>query len=103
MTPRDVINVMRGFTGALGVRCQFCHVGQEGQDLSTFDFASDDKPTKLKARVMIQMVQAITQQYLSQLHDREQPPLDVGCMTCHRGVMLPRPLADIMANTAQVS
>lgn len=26
----DVINTMKGFTGALGVRCQHCHVGKEG-------------------------------------------------------------------------
>ena len=32
--------VMRGFTGALGVRCNYCHVGEEGKPLSTFDFAS---------------------------------------------------------------
>src|SRR6266480_3968086 len=27
----QVVGMMRNFTGALGVRCPFCHVGQEGQ------------------------------------------------------------------------
>ena len=103
MTPRDVINVMRGFAGALGVRCQFCHVGQEGQDLSTFNFASDDKPTKNTARIMIQMVQAINNTHLSQIQQREQPPVEVQCMTCHRGVPVPRPLGDLISNIASTN
>jgi len=36
----EVVGAMRNFTSALGVRCQFCHVGREGQPLSQFDFAS---------------------------------------------------------------
>lgn len=31
--------MMRNITGALGVRCQFCHVGEEGMPLERFDFA----------------------------------------------------------------
>ena len=51
-TTRQQINpIMRGFTRALGVRCPYCHVGEEGADMSTFDFASDEKPTKKTARL----------------------------------------------------
>ncbi len=50
MTPRQVINVMRGFAMGLGVRCEHCHVGEPGQPLGSFDFVSDEKPTKEKAR-----------------------------------------------------
>jgi hypothetical protein len=53
---RSLIDTMAGFTRALGVRCQFCHVGEEGKPLSTFDFVSDDKHTKLAAREMLRMV-----------------------------------------------
>ena len=49
----DVVGTMRNFTSALGVRCQFCHVGQEGQPLAQFDFASDQKRNKLVARQMM--------------------------------------------------
>ena len=47
MDGRQVMGVMRGFTQALGVRCVYCHVpGANEQDLSTFDFASDEKATR---------------------------------------------------------
>jgi len=100
MSVRDVVGVMRGFTSALGVRCPFCHVGQEGQDLSTFNFSSDDKPTKETARVMLRMVQAINTQHLNQIAQREQPSVEVQCSTCHRGVAVPRALNDVIANAA---
>ena len=52
--------VMRGFASALGVRCEHCHVG-EGPDLAKFDFPSDEKAAKRKARVMFKMVQQINE------------------------------------------
>ena len=36
----DLINTMKDFAFALGTRCWYCHDG-EGDDLSTFNFASD--------------------------------------------------------------
>ena len=36
----ELIGNMKNAAIGLGVRCTFCHVG-EGDDLSTFDFASD--------------------------------------------------------------
>ncbi len=92
---------MRGFTTALGVRCQHCHVG-EGEDLSKFDFASDEKLTKRKARIMIQMVQAINQTHVPQLSKLEVSPqarVEVTCMTCHRTATRPQMLEDILAAT----
>ena len=47
--------VMRGFTRSLGVRCTYCHVGEEGKPLSTYDFASDANPNKDRAREMIRI------------------------------------------------
>jgi hypothetical protein len=67
ITRPQLLQVMRGFALGLGVRCQFCHVGEEGQPLSTFDFKSDEKPTKRTARVMLRMVHDINESYLSQL------------------------------------
>src|SRR5437867_13304607 len=55
----QVVGIMRNFTGALGVRCPFCHVGQEGQPLASFDFAKDEKRTKLTARQMMRMVEEV--------------------------------------------
>ena len=71
---RDVIGTMRNFTSALGVRCQFCHVGQEGQPLAQFDFASDQKRNKLVARQMLRMVAEINAR-LDTIPERGSHPL----------------------------
>src|SRR5579875_2431196 len=59
--PRDtLLMIMRGFTDALGVRCQYCHVSEAGANgQERFNFASDDKETKKKARFMLHMVDTI--------------------------------------------
>ncbi len=93
---RALLDTMRNFTGALGVRCNYCHVGKEGEPLTSYDFAADDKPEKAKARVMMKMVKAIDGEYLTQLPSRTQPPVAVTCMTCHRGVSVPRPLEQVV-------
>lgn len=92
----ELVEAMKGFTKALGVRCQHCHVG-EGDDLSTFDFAADRKPEKRAARVMIEMVRAINRDHLPRLEEAageeaagEEAPARVICATCHRGQPEPR-------------
>ena len=93
---RALLDTMRTFAGALGVRCTYCHVGNEGEPLSSFDFASDKKPEKEKARVMLRMVAAINSEQLPKLESRRQPPVVVGCATCHHGVSVPRPLQQVV-------
>lgn len=93
---RALLDTMSGFTRALGVRCTFCHVGKEGEPLSSYDFAADDKPEKGKARVMMRMVQGINTESLTKLAARAEPPIVVGCVTCHRGVSEPRPLEQVI-------
>jgi hypothetical protein len=83
--------IMRGFTGALGVRCEHCHVGQG--DLTTFDFASDEKPAKEKARLMLKMVMAINGTHLAGLGEKR---MTVTCTTCHRGLTRPVMLEDVL-------
>lgn len=95
--------VMRGFASALGVRCQHCHVG-EGPDLSKFDFPSDEKQTKRKARVMIEMVRGINETHLAQLIDlgvKKSERIEVTCMTCHRTNNKPEMLGDILTKTIE--
>jgi tetratricopeptide (TPR) repeat protein len=93
-TVQQVVEAMRGFTRALGVRCTHCHVGTEGQPLETIDFAADTKPTKKTARQMIRMVQAINGEHLARVAERADPNVTVGCATCHRGITRPRALID---------
>lgn len=101
---RQVLGQMRNITQALGVRCPFCHVGEEGKPLSTFNFASDEKPTKLVARQMMRMVAEINRR-LDTLpaHDmpgHDMPLVEVSCRTCHRGVQEPIPLSTLIAQAA---
>jgi tetratricopeptide (TPR) repeat protein len=92
---------MRSFTRALGVRCTHCHVGEEGQPLSTYKFAADDKAAKEQARTMIEMVRAINSKYLPALDKRGDPPVKVECATCHRGTTEPRMLQDVLRREYQ--
>lgn len=89
---RALIDTMASFTRALGVRCTYCHVGEEGKPLPTYDFISDQKPEKEKARVMLRMVGAINGEHLATLAARRDPAVSVTCATCHRGVAVPRTL-----------
>lgn len=93
---RALIDTMASFTRALGVRCTFCHVGQEGQPLSTYDFVSDEKHPKQVSREMLGMVAAINGAHLGKLEHRHEPRINVTCATCHRGVSQPRPLQQVL-------
>jgi len=89
--PFELSQVMRSFTKALGVRCQFCHVGTEEMSLGEFDFVSDDNEHKNTAREMMRMVWAINNDLLAGidgLHEAEG--MRVTCYTCHRGSVTPQ-------------
>jgi photosynthetic reaction center cytochrome c subunit len=90
--PRALIMMMRGFTQALGVRCQHCHVyqGDDPNDLTKFNFASDDKAAKATARTMLRMVLAINGDHLKDVGAaRPAGEAKVTCYTCHRGETRP--------------
>jgi hypothetical protein len=95
----QVIGTMRNFTSFLGVRCQYCHVGEEGLPLTDFDFASDEKRTKLVARQMMRMVEEINRR-LDTIPGRAAQGLLVTCGTCHRGVSRPVPLSTLIEEVA---
>ena len=85
--PQDIsgpqlLGTMKFFSQSLGVRCQFCHVGEEGKPLSTFDFASDAKREKQTARKMLAMVHRINEQDFGVT---DMSKVKVTCFTCHRG------------------
>ncbi len=95
----QVVGTMRNFTSALGVRCPFCHVGEEGKGLETFDFAVDKKRTKLVARQMMRMVEEINRR-LDTIPERPTSGVTVTCSTCHRGVNRPVPLSTMVTEAA---
>jgi photosynthetic reaction center cytochrome c subunit len=94
-TPRpQVLATMQAFTQSLGVQCNYCHVfeGRGGRN----DMASDEKPAKKAARGMMLLAREIN----TKLPDAIGKPADattrVGCATCHRGVPIPKQIADIV-------
>jgi hypothetical protein len=95
----QVIGTMRNFTFDLGVRCQFCHVGEEGQPLAQFNFVSDEKRTKLVARQMMLLVQEANRR-LDTLPGHQPDDPQVTCATCHRGVSKPMPLSAVIVAAA---
>jgi photosynthetic reaction center cytochrome c subunit len=78
ITRTQLISNMKLFAQSLGVRCTYCHVGEEGKPLSTFNFASDAKEHKLRARAMLLMAHRINQ-------NEFDGQMKVTCFTCHRG------------------
>jgi tetratricopeptide (TPR) repeat protein len=98
-TGRELQRTMFGFTSALGVRCVFCHTGEEGQNFSEIDFSSDARPEKEKARTMIKMVSDLNTKYLAGFHQGNSPSVTVSCVTCHRGNALPILLEDELKQT----
>ncbi len=96
MPIRTLIDTMASFTRALGVRCTYCHVGRETDPLSSYDFVSDEKAEKLKAREMLRMLGAINGEHLPKVVARRDPPINVTCATCHRGVAQPRSLQQVL-------
>ena len=59
-----------------GQGCAFCHTGE--------DYASDAKPQKQTARLMLQMVRHVNADWASHVN-----PAGVTCYTCHRGQPVP--------------
>jgi hypothetical protein len=80
--------MMKTFTQGLGVRCEKCHLG-EGNDLSKFDFASDERPAKVVARKMIQMTTILNAQLAGIGETPAAGAKKISCFTCHRGAEKP--------------
>ena len=114
-TQAQVVQGMQAFTAALGVQCAYCHVqaaaapggrgdggggrGGRGGGAPAFDFASDDKPQKNVARQMMLMVRDINPKVVAATGKGTDTAARVGCVTCHRGVAIPRQLADMLDQT----
>ena len=87
--PKDMarpalVAIMRGYTGALGVQCNHCHVEDMAQR------ASDENPKKDIARKMIKMTMDINATYLQGVGTAAMPDQPkVTCFTCHRGAVKP--------------
>jgi hypothetical protein len=94
--PERLRAIMTGFTRALGVRCSYCHVGEEGQPLTTYDFVSDSIPQKDIARTMYRMLGVINDT-LATIDASGPKPVNMWCHTCHRGRPRPTTLDEELA------
>jgi hypothetical protein len=100
----SLVQIMRGFAMSLGVRCEYCHVEREGAAAPPggnppLNYASDDKETKRQARYMLRMVDSINTKLLAAMPVRDNPPTNIGCVTCHRGVSKPTTIEAVLLNT----
>ena len=98
--PKDIqkeklMAIMRNFSFSLGIRCDYCHAETADHKM---DFAADDKDEKKTARVMLRMVQSINADYIKKLGAQ---PVEVRCVTCHRGIPIPQPINEVLMATVQ--
>jgi len=84
LKPEQVGPAMRGFTAALGVQCNYCHVTEP-----TRDFASDEKQAKKTARVMLELVEHVNEMIATGTGKPAADLTRVQCATCHRGKAIP--------------
>jgi Photosynthetic reaction centre cytochrome C subunit len=77
LTDIELQRTMNMMRASMGTHCDFCHVSGE-----KWDFASDEKPQKKKAREMIQMVMDLN---ASHFGGRSV----ISCYSCHRGATRP--------------
>ena len=75
---------MRAFAFGLGVQCGYCHVMEPTRDL-----ASDEKPAKKTARLMLQMVAHVNEELATGVGKPAAEVTKVQCATCHRGKAIP--------------
>ncbi len=86
--------VMTGFTRALGVRCSYCHVGEEGAPLSTYEFASDANPAKDRARAMLRLLGSVNDSLRAMDLRDDVERVNMWCHTCHAGKPRPQTLSE---------
>jgi photosynthetic reaction center cytochrome c subunit len=110
----QLLQTMQGFTQALGVQCGYCHASApaseggrgaaggrgRGPAAPQFNFPSDEKPAKKAAREMMTIVRDLNARIPAAVGKSPDVAARVQCVTCHRGAAVPRPLADILAQTA---
>src|SRR5262245_46415269 len=96
--PREqLLQTMQQFTLSLGVQCNYCHV-QEGRG-GRNDMASDEKQPKKTARQMLVFARELNDKLPGVVGKAANDTTRVGCMTCHRGVAIPKQLTQLLNET----
>jgi len=92
-TTRNLLADMQSYAQALGVTCEYCHVAPANSGLP--------QPKKDIARTMIAMTRDLNVQVQLATGKAPVEATRVECATCHRGVTIPKPLGQIIAQTLQ--
>lgn len=91
-----LVGIMKSWTRALGVRCNYCHVGGSAQSLDGMEFDKDDKQSKKTTRLMLEMVNNINREFVSKVEGTSNTGMEVSCITCHRGQIHPRQIEEVL-------
>jgi len=86
---------MQTVAAALGVSCDYCHAPRGTEPRLT----ANGKPRLEVGREMIAMTASLNTSVQSATGKTAREAAAVTCATCHRGVAIPRPLADILIVT----
>ena len=86
---------MQAVAAALGVSCDYCHAPRGTEPRLT----ANGKPRLEVGREMIAMTASLNASVQAATGKTAREAAAVTCATCHRGVAIPRPLADILIVT----
>lgn len=87
ITGPQLDSVMHHFNKSLGVKCGYCHAKDTAS--GKLNFASDAKPEKQMARMMLVMTDSINCQTFRAYNVMRPEANAVTCYTCHRGEPMP--------------
>ncbi len=87
----DIMPLMQEFVQALGVQCEYCHSAPRG--------SGQPEPRKDIARQMIAMTRELNTRVLTFTGKSAAEAAQVKCVTCHRGVPVPRQLSELLTRT----
>lgn len=95
LTGDQVMEIMHGWAGQLGVECDTCHTVDPTKKMPNgrpmLKFADDSKKEKETARLMLKMSMDINEKtsMVESTHDNAEAAKKVTCGTCHRGHLDP--------------
>lgn len=94
---QDRLVEMQEISRALGVECDYCHKNMRGS--ADERAAAVPEPKKDIARAMMAMTLELNARVQTATGKPADEVTTVRCATCHRGVTIPRPLAEIVTET----
>jgi tetratricopeptide (TPR) repeat protein len=94
--PGQPLPNMQAIAQALGVSCDYCHVAERGSSIP--------EPKKDIARAMMAMTRDINAKIQAAMPSAgtntvQTALTQVDCVTCHRGVPIPRQLSELLSQT----